>query len=63
MFLINNGIKEIEEKKFINQLFCKHEYITCEICSKNGLLRISGTDWITICEKCGKVKRKVSIDN
>lgn len=62
MYILKNGVRKIESKSFIKQIFCKHEYIKGEICSSNGLIRISGQDFITVCNKCGKVKDKYRLE-
>ena len=62
MYILNKGVKEINNKGFFKQLFCKHEApITGEECSKNGLVRLNGATYITACPKCGKVLRTKEI--
>lgn len=52
----NNGVVKIPDKtSLLKKLFCKHEIVTGEKCSANGLFIISGTDNVTVCKKCGKI--------
>ena len=62
MYILNNGVKEIKEKSFINKLFCKHDFIEGEKCSPIGMTRISGQDIIKVCAKCGKIIGSYSIE-
>ena len=47
----------VEEKNFIEKLFCKHQYCTL-VRRKEGeiLLIISGDELAEVCPKCGKTK-------
>jgi len=56
MHILNKGIMEVRETSFIKKIFCKHEYVTGENCSSNGLVCISGEHLIKVCKRCGKVK-------
>lgn len=62
MHVLNNGITEINEKGFLKKLLCKHTFVEGELCSPNGMVRISGKDLIKVCRKCGKVAYKKSIN-
>lgn len=61
--LTDNGIKTVPEKQLIKSLFCKHKnVISGESCSKNGLVRISGSDIYTVCQDCGKILNESHYD-
>lgn len=62
MHIFNEGVVKIEKKSAIVRLFCKHEYVEGEICSPNGMTRISGVDKIVVCKKCGKISKSYSYD-
>lgn len=62
MYIYNKGVVQINKKSAIAKMFCKHEYIEGEICSSNGMTRISGEDKVVVCKKCGKVKKSDSYD-
>ncbi|HBJ1646055.1 hypothetical protein EXM65_10420 [Clostridium botulinum] len=62
MYILSNGITEINQKSFIKKLFCKHEFIEGEHCSSIGLTRINGQDILIVCKHCGKVRKSYSIE-
>ena len=57
-------IVEVPKKKLLRSLFCNH--LGVEVsgihCSKNGLARISGRDYYTVCMNCGKVLNEWHVD-
>lgn len=47
----------VEEKNFIEKLFCKHQYRTLVRREEGDILLItSGDELVIICPKCGKTK-------
>lgn len=48
---------EVNEKNFIEKLFCKHKYCTLVRRKEDELILISsGDEMVEICPKCGKTK-------
>lgn len=50
------GIVPAPKSKRIKSILCRHRNTVSGVsCSPSGLRRISGEDWYSVCENCGKV--------
>lgn len=62
IYYMDKGIKKLEQKPFYIRWGCNHNIIDKSTCSSIGLTRLSGDDRLVFCDKCGKIKRKYSIE-
>lgn len=58
-----SGIVETPKFSRFKSVFCKHRNtVIGTACSKNGLMRISGSDQYLVCTDCGRTLNETHFD-